>query len=653
MTSVFTSDDIATLVANFQPVSLFKGRPPVVRSQSGDSLVDFEKVLSRFEDLLEKGQTRIEKAKLASLLGVQDGTEKICLGYLRNELIYESKNGEQLIPLPEATGIFEELRKRAGEKCVDLVSFAPKRDINLDSLRKLIQDNGWEDYREFSDLFRTVICTNEVADGIKTKLRDAIGSSGTEICDLPAAVSNEVPLLALRKLSNEVAAEIGGEIRLEGDHVAYVPANYATAVEARLKQIRDERITELAGQLEEHGYCVIEPETMDESQGAFEDEEDIADLVARKHGKNHPHDMNVHIVTISDSARKTTKASQTKTATKLLVTPTALDQELNAMRSAVSCHCASVWRTGERSMSASAIIKGLTPDDFSTARKSELARLLFRSDYVKELEIAVRKQLEDLEKEEHEKLAQLVEVRLIIPLQLYAAGIAAVKDTTLKQHLEDFIADHFRREVIPQMIQAAQEQKLLREKSREKEIEKFKQAAGETSTFATLQNAVTKLSKKLKLDTPSDEMVQKVRLRTLQAAAKSMQRMTRGSDVLQNLIWILLAQQSEGMFMSSGKDTSRMIKQLEVIGSPETAATLAEWRDALKAGQETKDDLLKMRDMAKSAVEAMVGPERKSSVSSSMSPKRRKSSATSASRSPEGRRKSSASTAAPPAEWQP
>lgn len=625
ITSIFTSADIATLVANFQPVS-FEDRPLLVRSKSGDSLVQFEKGLSKLEHLLEEGNDRLEKLKIPTLLGVQDGAEKAMYARLSKPLC-ESKDRRFLIPRSETSKVMKTMRRKATEGFVDLSTLATEQDITQESLRQLIDVSEWNDFREFDDGFRTFLCSSKVVESVKAEIRDAIGSSGTEICELPSVVADEVPFLPLKKLASEVVSDMGGEIRLEGDHINYVPANYSAAVEARLRQLRDDRITEFVHHLDRHGYCVVYPEVMEEFESAFGNDEDVAESVKRRFQKSSPHDMNLQTITVSDVPRKTTKTPQGLVETTVLVTPAALEQELNAMKSAVSCHAVSVWRQGERILNPGAVVKTLTPDAFSVARKSELAKMLFRSEYAREMEAVARRQLEDLEKEEQGKLAQLVEARLVIPLQLYTAGIDGITDATLKQHLEDFMADHFCREVIPYMVQAAREQKLLRAK--EKEIEKFKQTCIETKTLADLQNAVAKLSRKLKLESPNADLVQKVKLRTLQTAVKSMQKMTRGSDVLQNLIWVLLAQQTQGMFMSSGKDTSRMIKLVEATGSSETAAMLVQWRDALKTGQETKDDLQRMRDMAKASVEAMVASERKSSVSS---------------RSPEGRRKSSSAT---------
>lgn len=61
--------------------------------------------------------------------------------------------------------------------------------------------------------------------------------------------------------------------------------------------------------------------------------------------------------------------------------------------------------------------------------------------------------------------------------------------------------------------------------------------------------------------------------------------------MLQNLIWVLLATTGPGLFISSGKDTSRMIKHYELVcEDTEVAGMLAIWRNKLKArAQDTED----------------------------------------------------------------
>jgi hypothetical protein len=82
----------------------------------------------------------------------------------------------------------------------------------------------------------------------------------------------------------------------------------------------------------------------------------------------------------------------------------------------------------------------------------------------------------------------------------------------------------------------------------------------------------------------------------------AMKKMKRGSDLLQNVIWILLARDREGLYMSSGKDTSRMIKMVKE-GDAEAAKKLEEWKDLIKQGKDTEDTRREMRNLAAKAVE--------------------------------------------------
>ena len=115
-------------------------------------------------------------------------------------------------------------------------------------------------------------------------------------------------------------------------------------------------------------------------------------------------------------------------------------------------------------------------------------------------------------------------------------------------------------------------------------------------------------------------------METLTAKIKAMAKMKRGSDLLQNLVWIVLAtstwgtaevdgdgEQQQGekekggmqcLFMSSGKDTSRMIRFCkEKCGDEETGAKLDQFRDVVKAGNDTEQHRAEMRRMAETAVQ--------------------------------------------------
>ncbi|KAK4609053.1 hypothetical protein CLAFUW4_14653 [Fulvia fulva] len=654
MAPIFASEDIAALVASFQPLSVIEGRPLLVRSRSGNSLVRFDNVLARCKALIEKEESRIEKANLTTILGVEHGIERRILNDLEHQP-WENKDGLYIIPSPTARKVQAELTRRVQFSCLDLRAFTREQDVSLPSLERLILEQDAPDWRSFEGNGRQFLCSAQVADGIKTELRDAIGAAGTDICDLPSALSDEVPLAVLKQLGNELASEIGGEIRPEGDHVVYVPSNYSAAVEEKLRQIQEARSRELFQELEKEGYCIIEPESSS-VQEARNASEELGRAVAQHYQDIHADKPAPQLIIIkSDNPYLHSAASWPTQDMTLIITPYRLEKHLETMKAAMREHTKSVWENDPRTTTAEGIMKVMKNENLNMGDKWKLSKLIALSDHHDKIRGVVHDQVQQLNEEDHQKLVQLIEARLIIPLQLYTAGINSIEDATLKQHLEDFVTDHFRLEVVPQVVKAARDQRLLSDRSREREVDKFRNTAAEAKTLAALQTSVSKLQKKLKIEATTDEVVKHAKYRTLQAAVKSMRRMSRGSDVLQNLIWIMLARHSEGLFMSSGKDTSRMIKQYANVGDAEMAAKLSRWRDLLKAGEQTKDDIKAMQEAAKTAAEEL-SPilRRKSSVSSQHTATR-----TAGTRSPTlSRRKSSyaiedVGNSAPPKEWQP
>ena len=72
MAPIFASPDIASIVAAFPPPEPTKGQASLVRSTSGEKLYNSQKVLARFESLLEASKDRIPISNLASILGIRD-----------------------------------------------------------------------------------------------------------------------------------------------------------------------------------------------------------------------------------------------------------------------------------------------------------------------------------------------------------------------------------------------------------------------------------------------------------------------------------------------------------------------------------------------------------------------------------------------------
>lgn len=623
MAPIFASADIASLVANFEPLAIQQDRPLLVKSRSGEHLVNLAKITKKFDFLLRTWESRIQKSSLSTFLGIEPDAERLVLENLRGP-IYESRDGTQVLPEKYIRKVLDTLEDESRKSCVDLSAFASENDIAAESLDRLVDQNAERGWERLNGNGQEYVCGEEMLEEVKGKLQDAIGSAGSEICDLPATLSQSVPLPVLSAVGKDIVATMGGDIRMEADHVVYVPANYSEAVEERLEQIREERIRELVHRLGEDEYCVITTDDV-ASLGSGDTAAEVTPLdqaVLDEYEKSHQEDT-VHSLQLLPAGDRTSRNGVPHITSTILIKSTLLENELSDMKSSAVARAEQIWRSGDRVSTLKSFVQFLQRNELDLPNQSELWQLLAQTDRANELLPAVREKLEQLENETQEKFNQLVEARLLVPLQLYTSGIETIKDATLKEHLEDFVFDHFKREVIPQMIKAVHEQSLLREKDRERQVEKFRQATSESKNFEQLQSAVSKFSKKLKIDQPDEDMLKRVKEKTLQAAVKSLVQMKRGSDVLQNLIWIALARERDGLFMSSGKDTSRMIKQVE---EKAIAEQLVKWRDLLKSGGEGREDVQKMRELAMRAFEETRPKlERRKSSMSSRSEGRRKS----------------------------
>lgn len=609
MAPIFVQEDIEALIRHFPPLSLEKGRPSLVRTSSGNGLTDFESALSQFESALEQGESRIDTSNIHSLLGVEKDAEQRILDQCSLQLYY-SKDGRFLIPVPLADSILQDLTDLARTSFVDLGSFARDQDIALGSIDRWIKLDGGAKWQTFSIDDKKFLCNQSLRGKIETRIRETIGAAGPDVCNISSSFEDEVQNPILQLLVESITEGQGGDVILDGSQVIYVPDEYSTAAEERYRQSQLDRAHLMATELEDNRFSVIQlraPSADAAPNGASLDIDELEQTVRAKFEEWHPEGIQMRSLALRPESGSQGRKAANESQVRLLVDAGILEHELGRLKAAAIALVEDDWPTDGDHSSSTTIFQKL--GGTAASSRPELTRLLLRSECVAELEDTVSGRIDDLQQQDHDKLEQLLEARLLSPFQLYAVGISTIVDPTLRQHLEEFVFDHFRREVIPQMVKSAADQKLLREKATNREIEKLRQATTDAKMFSTLQSSITKFTRKMKIANASKDAVNTVRVRTLQQSVKSMRQMTRGSDVLQNCIWVLLAQRSGGLYMSSGKDTSRMIKQYEAVGDAEMASRLSEWRNLLKAGQDGMEDLQMMRDVAKLAVEEMAAVE--------------------------------------------
>jgi hypothetical protein len=538
------------------------------------------------------------------MLGIEQNSESIILEELDSQLYYSS-NGQQIIPHPLVEDIAKELKSRALQVAVDLHAFSRKQDIRFDSLQRMIENYTGSDWpRVIIDVDKkSFLCTYEYTENIKSRIDQAISCASNELCNLSSVVENEAPPQIIVALATEAAAGKGGNVRFAGDHVVYAPPGYNDAAADQVERLRSERIADLVDQLTNEGFCEIRASTSEFISEPGGDAT-LDEVVINRFQKANPHSVEVSSIDITPDTDKTSRRNTSPhEIIKVLVRSDTLREEIDSMKLAVGTRAGILWSTGASSAVPANVVRNLQETDFEAAHKPALTKLLSRSHFVKELEATASNCLSELESQRHEQFVDLVEERLWCPLHCYSAGIMTIQDPTLKQHLEDFLMLHFKSDIVPRVITAAKEDGFLNDRARKKETDKLQKFMDEAKCWDDVQKCVAKSGKKLQIPPPTEELVLKVKYRAIGQTVKAMQRMTRGSDVLQNLIWVLLATSGPGLFLSPGKDTTRMIKHYDSIADPEVAGMLAIWRDKLKSGTQDEEDIRQMKELAKGAVE--------------------------------------------------
>ncbi|GIZ38223.1 hypothetical protein CKM354_000164600 [Cercospora kikuchii] len=613
MGAVFGAADIEKLVANFPPLSISaNGRPAVVRSFSKNSLKNTAEVLSYFKTLVERHDQRIQRSSLNSVLGIEENSDGVLLDTLDSQLYY-SADGRYIIPHPLIENIAAVLKERALRLAVDLHAFAREQDIRYDSLERMIEEYSGRDWpRVIIDVDNTsFLCSYVYSESVKTQIHNATSDAGTDICNISTIIGPDIPAPIVAALATEIAESKGGEVKFSGEHVVYIPKGHIAPPTNQDEEVRTAQVDSLVVKLEHDGFCVLR-----ESPAEFVNElnGDVAldDAVIAEFTKKNPNSLRPLAVDVRPEAEVVARASRLTKDTKLIARPETLRDELGLIKMAVGTRAGILWSTGPNAATPANVVRDLQHSDFDTQHKEELADLLIRSPYAKDLEATALNCLSELEAERHEQFVELVGSRLWYPLHCYAAGVMEVQDPTLRQHLEDFLTVQMKSDAVPAIVSAARDQGFLNDRSRKKETDKLQKSIEEGKILPDVQKAISRFAKKLNIPTPSESHVFTTKSRALSQTLKSMDRMQRGSDVLQNLIWVLLATSGPGLFMSSGKDTSRMIKHYDsVCDDPEVAGLLAIWRDKLKSGTEDPEDIRQMKELAKGAVEEWTEDERR------------------------------------------
>lgn len=609
MASLFESPDIAALVAAFPPPLPTKNQPSLVRSHSGNGLVNSRSVLDHFRALLETEPERIKKSDLPYRLDIER-SDWLLACYQGSSPIRWSANGASLIPRLVWESILEHLRARCQHEFVNLDAFAEEQDVEK------VFPADLEATKELHSL-QLIDCTSnpprdscymtsdQLVQSIEEKINFAAQNATSEKVNLSELLPT-VPLPILRQLAAGTIPQDQLEVIDTG--LLLVPTDYEAA-QVRMSQANHEsRLQQLMERFDNDDFVIVGTKS---DQSA---DKDVQELVSRYTGLH----ADVEDPTVLD----------VDSTTKLVAQPGLLDRTIQELKEEIDILI---------SNNKDGLINTLDKDNKSklASRSTEpiLSDVLFSIPlYSKQLSSAVDQAISNRDHKRLEKFISEFHREITIPSELYATGIDSIQDSKLQHSLNDYVTTYFRNEAIPEFVKSSAS--TSSNKSTTRELQKFVERSNQAKAIVDIINAAEKFAKKMKMALPSEEERRAMRMQTLERKAfKEMPKMTRGSDVLQNLIWILLSTATEeriatnfatpntngdipplttpaersgsagdglALFMSPGKDTGRMIKQYSSIAPNEieTSNKLASWREKLKTGSETKDHLDEMRSLA-------------------------------------------------------
>lgn len=587
MAPMFASPDIAALVAAFPPALPTREHSSLVRTSSGNNLFRSNNVLARFRGLLKTSPSRIKKQDLSLMLDIAD--VDWLLDCTSDETLF-SRDQQSLVPQSESRRIRQSIEEQIKEACIDILELRRKYDVSQQSFGPLLAAIPGVRHFFVEDTDRRIICSIALADDMKRRISALTRSAVLEKVGLP---HKAMPLHVVRELAEEALSESGCKGALEVDdfnQLWYVPADYQTVQERLEKNAFLTKVADTLSNLETSGYCEIEQTS---GEGSSENlRQKITTGFRDKHGGEEPLEQ-------FDLQADRGVARQVAVVKSSLLHQ-AWDELNEIVRSLVSTGKA------EHESLTLAVIEGPLCDETSYLG---LTKLLLRSkEHRGKLQATLNAALRDIDQETDARLAQLVRHDMSAPIQLYAAGAETVSDAGLRSRLDEYVTTHFCIELVPAFEKSVRDEAMNNERTRRNNLDKFFKSCTKSKSLQDLTTAVTKLCRKQKIEPPDATYLAEVKQELLREKLEAMQKMSRGSDVLQNLIWILLAGEREGLFMSAGRDTSRMVKLYQATGNAVTGRQLEQWRDALKAGKQSEDDLQQMRELAREVVE---GPSRR------------------------------------------
>ncbi|CAD0109936.1 unnamed protein product [Aureobasidium uvarum] len=581
---VFTEDDIRKLVLSFPHPEPRPGKECLVRSLSGRSLVRSDAVTKRFHSLLQNATGPIFLNSLHNELGVHDVQWLLTQ---EEERIYHSVDRRSLLPETTQKAIYQSLKNDLANRGLNLDKIATEKDVTTATLRRILAAQD-------ADLSLQDLENGKAYDSrFLRRLEDSIGKvviKGKQGSVVLSDTFPQVPVPWLESAANNLIPhdERGaqGLVDLVNGLLLYTPRSLLEQRQGEVKQAQDAYIQKAVEELDGSGSYEVNANSRPQvlrNAADIDLAREIREAFVQKHSRS-------SVVELSNG--KST----------FLVTQDILAASISTLAAKAADTATEQWtsrRPGEEVTFDPTKLS--IPDDTETSLDQAI---LESGDPENKVQSTFEAKILSLQESTTSTFATTIQTDLLTPLRLYAQGADTITDTTLQPRVQEFIYDWSRKDLAPETLRTIKDQNLVTTKAVSRDLEKFSDAISTARTLDDMLTATAKLARKQKIEQPSATALKIRKHEILTQKVAGMRKMKRASDLLQNVIWILLARRKEGLYMSSGKDTSRMIKMVKE-GDAEAGAKLEEWRDLIKQSKDTDDTKKEMRDVAANAVEEL------------------------------------------------
>ncbi|KAK6431062.1 hypothetical protein LTR95_012780, partial [Oleoguttula sp. CCFEE 5521] len=574
MPVIFASPDIAAIVAAFPPPGPARDQVTLLRCASGERLLNSKKLLGRLDRLLGSSEQRVPVSSLSAELGLRAIDISPLLSSHDSRLHY-SNDLSHLLSGSEVERLLDDLRRACHTQFVDLVKWSRDRDVSPD----LADDFDMASYTG-NDHVR-YLYHQSLADQTKATIAEELERIRPEKCNLLRLLPN-VPMFILERIAMELAADSTMRLSVESSRagVTMMPAEWHAFQQRRMgdqAQARVERVVEAVtqtgfakvdvgdgddGTLEQlsmngHALVNVRLTTFRTPQYHVVMRQDLLDEAA------HLIRVSVKILIHEQWAAKEVEPSIKLSDSSILATLNRL--KLDSATDADSHNPEIAQEFGANH-----------GHGYSPEITVDLCTIVLESSQRKALvDDTTRATIDALVHDEQSGFSTIAQEGILSPLHLYEAGLSYIQDEALRERnaalsLQLILKDHLR-----PALARVKETHLCHDRRRAKDIQTFTSAiTDEVATLDSLSAAVKMLQKKQSIPPPSKKQLQDVQVQVLQKATKALTpNKSRDSDILQHFLWVQFAhnlayfthERQPALFVSGGKDTTRMIKALKAL----------------------------------------------------------------------------------------